>query len=67
MHEALYYEKLDAARVHCHLCPTECVIADGRRGSCGIRINKAGVLYSEVYGRTTSVALDPIEKKPLYH
>jgi len=64
--EALYYEKLDNHRVHCHLCPNECLISDGRRGSCGVRINKGGILYSEVYGKATSIALDPIEKKPLY-
>lgn len=67
MKEALYYEKLDSNRVHCHLCPTECLIADGRRGACGIRINKGGTLYAEAYGKTTGIALDPIEKKPLYH
>jgi pyruvate formate lyase activating enzyme len=66
MHEALYYEKLDSKRVRCHLCPNECLIADGGRGSCGVRRNKLGVLYAEAYGRTTGVALDPIEKKPLY-
>ena len=67
MKEALYYEKLDVKRVHCHLCPNECLISDGNRGSCGVRINKDGTLYSEAYGKTTSVSLDPIEKKPLYH
>lgn len=67
MKEALYYEKLGGRKVHCHLCPYECVIVDGKRGNCGARINTGGVLYTEVYGRTTSVALDPIEKKPLYH
>ena len=69
MKEALYYEKIAACRVHCHLCPNECVIPDKGRGSCGVRINRGGVLYSEVYGRTTGIALDPIEKKPLnrYH
>lgn len=67
MKEARYYEKLDKKRVHCHLCPYECAIADGKRGACGVRINKDGVLYSEVYGKTTGIALDPIEKKPLYH
>lgn len=66
MHEALYYEKLDAERVHCRLCPNECVISAGRRGSCGVRINRGGSLYSEIYGRTTGASLDPIEKKPLY-
>lgn len=67
MKEALYYEKLEAKSVHCHLCPYNCVIQDGRRGACGVRLNEGGTLYSEVYGKTTSVALDPIEKKPLYH
>jgi len=64
--EALYYEKLEKRVVRCRLCPVECVIADGRTGSCGVRVNKGGILYSEVYGRMTSAALDPIEKKPLY-
>jgi len=66
MKEALYYEKLPGGRVKCHLCPNECVINDGGRGFCGVRVNKEGVLYTEVYGKTTSITLDPIEKKPLY-
>jgi len=67
MKEALYYESLDKKRVQCHLCPYNCMIAEDLRGSCGVRINRGGVLYTEVYNRTTSIALDPIEKKPLYH
>jgi len=67
MHEALYYEKLAAGKVHCRLCPHECVIAEGMKGNCGVRENKDGLLYSLVYGKTTGIALDPIEKKPLYH
>ena len=67
MKEALYYEKLDSKRVKCHLCPNNCLISDCKKGACGVRINKDGTLYSEVYGKTTSTALDPIEKKPLYH
>ena len=66
MHEALYCEKLDKNLIACHLCPNECRIQDGKRGSCGVRINKGGVLYSEVYGKATGIHLDPIEKKPLY-
>lgn len=66
MHEALYYEKLASSKVHCRLCPNECVIPSGGRGACGARINKDGALYAEVYGKTTGIALDPIEKKPLY-
>lgn len=67
MKEALYYEKLEGEMVHCHLCPVECVIAPGRHGACGVRLNKDGILVSEIYGKVTSIALDPIEKKPLYH
>ncbi len=67
MKEALYYEKLDGKKVHCHLCPYNCMISDGGRGACGVRVNRLGTLYTEVYNKTTSIALDPIEKKPLYH
>jgi pyruvate formate lyase activating enzyme len=67
MKEALYYEKLDGAKVHCRLCPYNCIIQDSKHGACGVRINKSGALYTEVYGKATAIALDPIEKKPLYH
>jgi len=67
MKEALYYEKLGSGRARCRLCPYNCVIADGSRGACGVRINRDGTLYTEVYNKTTGIALDPIEKKPLYH
>jgi pyruvate formate lyase activating enzyme len=67
MKEALYYEKKDNQKVQCHLCPVECLISPDKVGNCGVRKNIKGVLYSLVYGETCSVALDPIEKKPLYH
>jgi len=67
MREAAHYEKLEGGKVHCHLCPHQCVIADGRVGRCRVRRNQGGVLYSEIYERVTSIAMDPIEKKPLYH
>lgn len=67
MHEALYYEKLSEDKVRCRLCPYGCTISGGMKGACGVRINRDGTLYSEVYAKTTGVALDPIEKKPLYH
>lgn len=67
MKEAACYEKLPDAKVHCHLCPHECVIADARHGRCRVRTNRGGTLYSDIYGQVTSVAMDPIEKKPLYH
>lgn len=64
--EALYYQKQKAGKVQCLLCPKNCVIAGNEAGSCFARKNIDGVLYSLVYGKTTGVSVDPIEKKPLY-
>ncbi|MBC7236208.1 MAG: AmmeMemoRadiSam system radical SAM enzyme [Chloroflexi bacterium] len=66
-HEALLYEKLDKERVHCFLCAHHCRIPDGKRGICQVRENRGGTLYSLVYGQLISEAVDPIEKKPLFH
>ena len=65
--EGKYYEKLPGNRVRCHLCPAECAISPGRLGICRLRKNYDGVLIAEAYGQLVSLALDPIEKKPLYH
>jgi len=66
-HEAMYYEKLEDGRVRCVLCPHACVIKPGGAGICRQRRNDSGTLVSRIYGRVTSVSMDPIEKKPLYH
>ena len=67
MMECRYYQKMDDGRVECQLCPHHCRIARGKTGICRSRRNVEGVLVSEVYGRPCSLAIDPIEKKPLYH
>jgi pyruvate formate lyase activating enzyme len=64
--EARFYEKAGDAHARCRLCPHHCLIEDGRTGLCGARRNVGGALYAESYGQATSLALDPIEKKPLY-
>ena len=53
--------------VVCELCPHNCRIADGRVGRCGVRANSGGRMALPFYGSISSVAIDPIEKKPLYH
>ncbi|UCF61727.1 MAG: radical SAM protein, partial [Anaerolineaceae bacterium] len=53
--------------VRCNLCPHHCIIADGERGICRVRENRAGRLYSVVYGNPCALNRDPIEKKPFYH
>ena len=65
--ECSYYQRLGEGRVECLLCPHHCKIANGKTGVCRSRRNKDGVLVSEVYGKPCSLAIDPIEKKPLYH
>jgi len=65
--EAEYYKKMENLMTRCELCPHECVIPPGREGICWARKNENGTLYAQNYGRTTSLAVDPIEKKPLFH
>lgn len=65
--ECQYYKVSDGDRVECLLCPHHCQIANGKTGICRSRRNQDGVLVSEVYGKPCSLAIDPIEKKPLYH
>ena len=65
--EAWLYETLQDQRVRCRLCSHACVIGSGKRGICGVRENRGGVLETRVYGRLITAGDDPIEKKPLFH
>ena len=65
--EALLYEQLTGARVRCHVCQWRCIINPGKAGVCRVRVNRDGVLYTLNYGDVSSIAADPIEKKPLFH
>ncbi len=66
MQKALLY-KQDKSGVECELCSHHCHIGEGRRGLCGVRENREGVLYTLVYGELVAQHIDPIEKKPLFH
>ena len=66
MKEAKYYT-ISGEGIICTLCPHNCFIKPGKRGSCGVRINIDQVLYAETYGKVSALHFDPIEKKPLYH
>jgi len=63
----MYYKQIPVGKVRCFLCPHRCTIANKRAGRCQVRVNTDGILYSRVYGKVSSYAMDPIEKKPLYH
>ena len=67
VHEALLYEKEAQNYLKCGLCAHRCRIAPDARGICGVRENRAGILYSLVYGKTVAENVDPVEKKPLFH
>ncbi|HUT96564.1 MAG TPA: AmmeMemoRadiSam system radical SAM enzyme [Dehalococcoidales bacterium] len=67
MHEAMLYEKLPHSRVRCNTCQWRCNIAPGKFGVCRVYQNRDGVLYNLNYAQASSVAADPIEKKPLFH
>ena len=65
--EAWLYDTLQEQRVRCRLCSHRCLIASGKRGICGVRENRNGVLKTNVYGRLIAAGDDPIEKKPIFH
>ena len=66
MNEAFFYSRAENAAVKCELCPHNCLIPESKTGICGVRRNTGGKLYAASYGLVSSLALDPIEKKPLY-
>ncbi|MEM0447308.1 MAG: AmmeMemoRadiSam system radical SAM enzyme [Thermoplasmata archaeon] len=66
LNEAKYYE-IENGKLRCTLCPHKCIIENGKVGICTVRKNINNKLYTLVYGRISSMAMDPIEKKPLFH
>ena len=60
-----WWQPEEDGAVNCRLCPRGCLISEGRTGYCGVRKNIGGRLFSLSYGHPVSVAIDPIEKKPL--
>ncbi|MFH1439582.1 MAG: AmmeMemoRadiSam system radical SAM enzyme [Candidatus Woesearchaeota archaeon] len=67
MKECYLYDKKENNIVRCNACSHRCIIAEGNRGLCGVRKNIKGKLYSLVYGKAIGIAVDSIEKKPLFH
>ncbi len=54
-------------RVVCPVCPRHCALAPGDTGSCHARRNDNGRIVATSRNKVCALALDPIEKKPLYH
>lgn len=64
--EAILYDKVGKA-LNCKICERRCIISQGKTGFCEMRENDGGKIYSLNYAAASSVAVDPIEKKPLFH
>jgi pyruvate formate lyase activating enzyme len=62
-----WYHRLEDGRVHCDLCPRDCVLKEGQRGQCFVRQAIGGRMVLTTYGRSSGFCVDPIEKKPLNH
>jgi pyruvate formate lyase activating enzyme len=64
--KALLQETVDG-KVRCKTCERRCLIAPGDLGCCTTRRNEGGILVTLTYGAVSSVAVNPIGKKPFYH
>ena len=67
MKETLLYQKLTGGKTRCGICQRRCLITEGKWGFCQTRVNQKGKLYTSIYGIVSSINLDPIEKKPVFH
>ena len=56
---------MNREQVLCDVCPKFCKLREGQIGFCRARSNIGGRIVPINYGQATSLALDPIEKKPL--
>lgn len=54
------------SKLICTICPHHCNLKEGQTGLCRARKNINGEITAINYGQLTALALDPIEKKPLY-
>jgi len=64
--ESFLQERADS-KIRCNVCERRCLILSGGKGWCRTRENRAGRLVTLIYGAISSMAANPIEKKPFYH
>ena len=62
-----FFSSKEKGAIQCSLCPKRCLLAPGKAGACKVRLNRGGKPELPYYGFITALALDPVEKKPLYH
>ncbi len=67
MDPAAEYQQVVDDTIRCDLCPHHCRVREGQCGRCHVRCVRDGELKALSYGRISSLQIDPVEKKPLYH
>lgn len=65
--EAILWTADERGVTTCAVCPRRCAVKPGKRGYCEVRVNEDGRLYTLIHGLCSSLAADPIEKKPVFH
>jgi len=65
--EVGFYHFLDNGKIQCDVCSRECKLSEGQRGACYVRGRQNNKMVLHTYGYNIGMAVDPIEKKPLYH
>ena len=65
--ESYLYKKLKNKTSQCQTCGHYCVLKNNKKGKCGTRENKDGIIYSLSYGKACAINIDSIEKKPFFH
>lgn len=66
LHPARWWHREEAA-LRCELCPRACLLSEGKRGACGVRLVQDSRLWASAYGVSSGFCVDPVEKKPLWH
>jgi pyruvate formate lyase activating enzyme len=61
-----YQNILQNGKIQCTICPRNCILSEGQEGFCHVRKNINQNIQLTTYGYNTGLAIDPIEKKPLY-
>ncbi|MFA7114443.1 MAG: AmmeMemoRadiSam system radical SAM enzyme [Candidatus Omnitrophota bacterium] len=67
LRESVLYSRSAKNIILCDVCSHHCRLSDGQSGVCGVRLNDNGILIVKNYAELVTYAVDPIEKKPLYH
>lgn len=65
-HPAKYWHQLEDGKIQCDVCPNACKLNVDQQGRCFVRMREQDQMVLTTYGLASSIAIDPVEKKPLY-